>query len=140
MRHATLILTALAASSAACVAYTPAQERDFSEFASSRCKNRDGDFIIRGIVSSADEDKVVLSDPRTPLSRVSVTLPGRTPFALVRGVFGTSKHEVGNERLKDLRASHSLVQVTLKCEGGARPQAQEISYANSDGTHAAISF
>ena len=140
MRHATLVFALLAASSVAFAQYRPAQERDFSDFASSGCKNRDGDFIIRGMVSSANEDTLVLSDPRNSRSTVSVTLPGRGPFARVRGVFGKSKHEASDELLNELRASHSLVQVTLKCQGDGTPQAQQIGYENSDGTHAAISF
>ena len=55
-----LVVTALAASTSA-LAYTPAEERDFSEFAATGCRNRDGDFIIRGMVSSATEDTLVLS-------------------------------------------------------------------------------
>ena|SRR5688572_26439416 len=140
MRHATVVFVALVASSAAYAQYRPAQERDFSEFASSGCKNRDGDFIIQGMVSSANEDTLVLTDPHGSRRTVSVTLPGRGPFARVRGVLGKSKHEASDELLNELRASSSLVQVTLKCKGDGTPEAQEISYENSDGTHAAISF
>jgi hypothetical protein len=36
--------------------------------------------------------------------------------------------------------SQTPVVVTLKCKGNGTPLAQEISYINSDGTHAAISY
>lgn len=140
MRHLILISTALVASGAVSAAYKPAEERDFSEFAASGCKNRDGDFIVRGLVSSANEDTLVLADPLNSRSTMSVTLPGRGPFARVRGAFGKSKHEASDERLNELRASDSIVQVTLKCKGDGTPLAQEINYANSDGTRASISF
>jgi len=140
MKHIYLALTALVVSTSALAAYTPAEERDFGEFAASGCKNRDGDFIIRGMVSSANEDTVVLSDPTDSRSTTSVTLPGRGPFARVRGAFGTSKHEASNQQLNDLRMSRTPVVVTLQCKGDGTPLAREISYINSDGTHAAISY
>ena len=140
MRSIYLVAATLAASTSA-FAYEPAEERDFGEFAASGCKNRDGDFIIRGMVSSANENTVVLSDPTNSRSTTSVTLPGRRgPIARVRGAFGTSKQEASNQQLNELRVSHTPVVVTLKCNGDATPLAQEISYVNSDGTHAAISY
>lgn len=139
MKHIFLVVTALAASTTA-LAYTPAEEREFGEFVAVGCNNRDGDFIIRGMVSSANEDTLVLSDPTDSRSTASVTLPGRGPFARVRGAFGTSKYEVSNQQLNELRFSRTPVVVTLKCKGDGTPLAQEISYINSDGTHAAISY
>jgi hypothetical protein len=139
MRHIYWVVTALVASTSA-LAYTPAEERDFGEFAASGCRNRDGNFLIRGMVSSANEDTVVLSDPTDSRTTMSVTLPGRGPFARVRGAFGTSKHEASNQQLNELRESRTPVVVTLKCKGDGTPLAQEIRYINSDGTHAAISY
>jgi len=140
MKSIYLVAATLAASTSA-FAYEPAEERDFGEFAASGCKNRDGDFIIRGMVSSANENTVVLSDPTNSRSTTSVTLPGRRgPIARVRGAFGTSKQEASNQQLNDLRMSRTPVVVTLKCNGDGTPLAQEISYINSDGTHAAISY
>jgi hypothetical protein len=134
-----LVVAALAASTSA-LAYTPAEERAFDDFAATGCRNRDGDFIIRGMVSSANEDTLVLSDPADSRSTASIALPGRGPFARVRGAFGTSKHEASNQQLNELRSSHTPVVVTLKCKGDGTPLAQEISYVNADGTRAAISF
>jgi|SRR6185503_4034253 len=139
MKHLYLVVAAFAVSTSA-FAYTPAEQRDFREFAASGCRNRDGDFIIRGIVSSANEDTVVLSDPSDSRSTTSVTLPGRGPFARARGVFGTSKHEANNQQLNELRLSNTAVVVTLKCKGDGTPIAREISFINPDGTHAAISY
>lgn len=91
-------------------------------------------------MSSANEDTVVLSDPSDSRSTMSVTLPGRGPFARVKGVFGTSKYEASNRQLNELRLSHTAVVVTLKCKGDGTPLAREISYVSADGTHAAISY
>ena len=128
----------LAASSA--FAYEPAVERDFDDIASTGCSNRDGDFIVRGMVSNANESTVVLSDPLDSRSTVSVTLPGRGPFARAKGVFATSKFEASAERLNELRSTRTPVVVTLKCKGNGTPVARSFSYENSDGTQGSISF
>jgi hypothetical protein len=138
MKHIYLMVTALAVSTSV-FAYEPAEERDFDEFAATGCRNRDGDFIIRGMVSSASDDTVVLSDPMNSRTTTSVTLPGR-PFSRIRGVFGTSRAEASNQQLNDLRMDRTPVVVTLKCKGDRTPVAREISYINPDGSHAAISY
>lgn len=121
-------------------AYKPAVEQRFSDVASQGCRNRNGDFIIRGMVSSANEDTVVLSDPNSPRSTISVTLPGRGPFARAKGVFSKSKHEASDQRLNELREARIPIVITLKCNGRGTPIARNISYQNSDGTNASISF
>jgi hypothetical protein len=134
-----LFASTLFAASAA-FAYKPAVEQEFSDVAASGCRNRDGDFIIRGMVSSATEDTVVLSDPDSSRSTISVTLPGRGFFARARGVFGKSKHETTDDRLNELREARTPVIVTLKCKGAGTPVARNISYEESDGGNASISF
>jgi hypothetical protein len=124
----------------AAFAYKPAVEREFSEAASTGCQNRDGDFIVRGMVSSADENTLVLHDPNNARSTMSVTLPGRGPFARIGGVFGRSKHEASDERLNELRSSRTPVTVTLKCKGDGTPTARDISYQTADGTRESISY
>ena len=124
-----LATTALAASAPA-FADTPAEERDFGEFAATGCKNRNGDFIIRGLVSSANEGTLVLSDLTSPRTTTSVTLPGR----------GGGSREATNQTLSELRSSRTPVVVTMECKGDGTPIAQEISYTSLDGTHGAISF
>jgi len=128
----------LAASSA--LAYKPAVEREFDEVAARGCSNRDADFIVRGMVSNANENTLVLSDPRDGRSTISVTLPGRGPFARAKGVFTKGKYEASAERLNELRATRSPVVVTLECKGNGTPVARNISYDNSDGTRGSISF
>ena len=139
MRLILLVPVATLAASTA-LAFTPATERDFGEFVASGCSNRDGDFLIRGMVSSANEDTLVLSDPDNARSTMSITLPGRGPLARVRGVFGKSKHEASDERLNELRRTRTPVLATLKCKGDGTPVARELSYQNSDGSQSAISF
>ena len=129
MKHIYLMATALALSAAA-FADTPAEERDFHEFAAAGCKNRNGDFIIRGFVSSANEGTLVLADPANSRTTTSVALPGRV---------GGSR-EATTQTLGELRADSTPVVVTMECKGDATPLAQHISYINRDGTHGAISF
>ncbi len=129
MKHIYLVATALAVSASA-FADTPAEERDFSEFAAVGCKNRNGDFIIRGVVSSVNEGTLVLADPTNTRSTTSVTLPGR----------GGRDREATSQTLSELRSSRTPVVVTMECKGEGTPIAQEISYVNGDGTHSAISF
>jgi hypothetical protein len=68
-----------------------AEERDFGEFAASGCKNRNGHFIIRGLVSSANEGTLVLADPTNAQSTTSVSLPGR----------GGDSREATNQKLAE---------------------------------------
>jgi hypothetical protein len=133
-----LSMTLLVASAA--LAYKPAEEREFRDIAASGCENRNGDFLVRGMVSNATEDTVVLSDPSDEASTMSVTLPGRGPFAHVRGFFSNSKYEATQHRLDELRADRTPVVVTLKCRGSGTPSARNISYTNADGMRESISF
>jgi hypothetical protein len=128
----------LAAGSA--FAFEPAVEREFDDIALSGCHNRDGNFIVRGMVSNANESTLVLSDPVDARSTLSVTLPGRGPFARAKGVFSKGKYEASAELLNELRAERSPVVVTLQCKGNGTPVARNISYENSDGTQGSISF
>ena len=129
------ILTATSA-----FAYKPAVEQEFSDVAAHGCNNRNGDFILRGLVSSATEDTLVLADPTNTRSTISVTLPGRGPIARAKGVFGKNKYEASEQRLNELRGTRTAVVVTLQCRGNGTPTARNISYQNSDGTDASISF
>ena len=129
MRHTYLVFAALAGSASA-FADTLAVERDFGEFAASGCENRDGDFIIRGLVSSANEGTLVLVDTTNSRSTTSVALPGR----------GDSDREATTQKLAELRAGRTPVVVTMHCEGDSTPQARQISYTDQDGRNGAITF
>jgi hypothetical protein len=107
-----------------------AEERDFGEFAASGCKNRNGDFIIRGLVSSANEGTLVLTDPTNSRNTTSVTLPGR----------GGSSREATTQKLSELRAGRTPVVVTMQCEGDGTPLARQISYTDEGGRNGAITF
>jgi hypothetical protein len=128
----------LAAGSA--FAFKPAVEREFGDIAANGCSNRGGDFIVRGMVSNANENTLVLSDPANGRSTLSVTLPGRGPLARVKGAFTKGKYEASAERLNELRESRSAVVVTLECKGNGTPVARNISYEDRDGTRGSISF
>ena len=129
MKRIYLMATAFAVAASA-LADTPAEERDFDEFAAAGCKNRNGDFIIRGFVSSANEGTLVLADPTNSRTTTSVALPGR----------GGGSREATTQTLGELRADSTPVVVTMECKGDATPLAQHISYISRDGTHGAISF
>ena len=139
MRLFILTTTAFLAASSA-FAFEPAVERDFDDIASTGCSNRDGDFIVRGMVSNANENTLVLSDPIDARSTLSVTLPGRGPFARVKGAFTKGKYEASAERLNELRTAQEPVVVTLECKGNGTPVARNISYEDSDGERGSISF
>lgn len=129
MRNIYLVTAALTVSASA-FADTLAEERDFGEFAASGCKNRNGDFIIRGLVSSANEGTLVLADPTNARSTTSVSLPGR----------GGDSREATNQKLAELRAGRTPVVVTMHCDGEGTPLARQISYTDQDGRNGAISF
>ena len=136
MTKRTLILALMVAIPCAAMSYKPAEEREFSDIAANGCSNRKGDFIIRGMISNATEDTVVLSDPADARSTMSLMLPGRGPLARLKGVFTRSKHEA----IKELRNDRMPVVVTLKCCGDGTPSARNISYVNEDGSRGSITF
>jgi hypothetical protein len=107
-----------------------AEERNFAEFAASGCKNGNGDFLIRGLVSSANEGTLVLADPMNSRSTTSVTLPSR----------GDGGREATTQKLSELRAGNTSVVVTMQCEGDNTPLARQISYTDRDGRNGAITF
>jgi len=126
----------------ACAAfsYEPAGEQEFQQIASGGCRNRDGDFIIRGLVSNADEDTVVLFDPDDSRNTIVLSLPGRGPFQRAKGVFGNSKYETTDLQLNELREDRIPVVVTLRCQGDGTPIARSLSYVNADGSRQSISY
>jgi hypothetical protein len=140
MRRVSLLLLAISATGCAAFSYEPAGEQDFQQIASGGCRNRDGDFIIRGLVSNADEDTVVLYDPEDSRSTISLSLPGRGPFQRAKGVFGRSKYEATDMRLNELREARTPVVVTLQCQGDGTPLARSLGYLNADGSRESISY
>lgn len=139
MKPITLISVALLTGCAG-LSYEPTQEQAFGQAAVQGCSSNNGRFIVRGNVSQAYENTVVLSDPADPRSTMSVTLPGRGTLARLRGIVGTSKYEASRQRLNELGASGTPVVVTLECQGGNAPLARDISFVNEDGSRGAISF
>ena len=124
----------------AAAAYKPAEERELSEIVATGCSNRDGEFIVRGLVSSATEDTVVLSDAADERTTLPIKLPGRGVFARAKGVFGTSKYETAEGVLNHLRDQGTAVVVTLKCRGKGTPSAMNIAYVLAGGEREAITF
>ena len=140
MRHLSVLLLAMSAAGCSAFSYEPAGEQEFQQISSGGCRNRDGDFIIRGFVSNADEDTVVLNDPDDPRSTISLSLPGRGPLQRVKGVFGKNKYEATAAQLNELRDDRIPVVVTLRCEGDGTPTARSLSYVNDDGDRKSISY
>jgi hypothetical protein len=140
VRRVLLLLLATAVTGCAAFSYEPAGEEAFTQIASGGCRNRDGDFIIRGFVSNADEDTVVLSDPDDSRTTMSLALPGRGPLQRVKGVFGRNKYEATDARLNELREARTPVVVTLRCQGDGTPIARSLSYRNGDGERESISY
>jgi hypothetical protein len=125
---------------AAAYAYKPAEERPLSEIAASGCSNRDGEFIIRGLVSNATEDTLVLSDTADERTTVAIKLPGRGIFARAKGVFSKNKFETAEEVLNQLRDDGTAVVATVKCHGKGTPSALNISYVLPSGERESITF
>lgn len=140
VRRLPLVLLATSVTGCAAFSYEPAGEQEFQQIAAGGCRNRDGDFMIRGLVSNADEDTVVLSDPLDSRSTMSLSLPGRGPLQRVKGVFGNNKYEATDARLNSLRESRTPIVVTLRCQGNGTPVARSLSYRNADGSTESISY
>ena len=140
MRHLLVLPLAMSATGCSAFSYEPAGEQEFQQISSGGCRNRDGDFIIRGFVSNADEDTVVLNDPDDPRSTISLSLPGRGPLQRVKGVFGQNKFEATATQLNELREERIPVVVTLRCQGDGTPTARSLSYVDEDGDRKSISY
>ena len=140
MRHLSLPLLVMSATGCSAFAYAPAGEQEFQQIASGGCRNRNGDFMIRGFVSDVDEDTVVLNDPDDARSTISLSLPGRGPLQRAKGVFGTNKYEATATQLNELREERIPVVVTLRCQGDGTPIARSLSYVNEDGDRESISY
>jgi hypothetical protein len=140
VRRVLVLLLAAPITGCAAFSYEPAGEEEFNQIASGGCRNRDGDFIIRGLVSNADEDTVVLSDPDDSRTTMSLSLPGRGPLQRVKGVFGRNKHEATVARLGELREDRTPVVVTLRCQRDGTPIARSLSYRNANGYRESISY
>jgi hypothetical protein len=133
------IATGLAVTASA-FAYPPAEERDFGEFAATGCNNRDGDFVIRGLVSSVNEGMLVLADLASSRITTAIALPDRGPLDRVKGAVGVSKREAINQQLSELRSSRTPVVVTMTCEGDGTPLAVSISYTYVGGANGTLLF
>lgn len=124
---------------ASCASYQATREVSFATVAGGGCGGA-GQVIVRGQVSSATENSIVLTDPDEPTSSMAVRLPGRGMVARLKGMVGTSKYEESNAVLTRLKADGSPVTVTLDCKGNTAPTAQNLSYTTSDGSRSSITF
>lgn len=134
------LLCAAALAPALATAAEPAIEAEFREIAEDGCKNKNSDYIVRGMVSSANENTLVLAGLDNSRLTLSVDLPGRGPFAGVRGAFGKSREERVNEQLQRLHDDSVPVVVTFTCKRDAAPVARTITFTNLDGTRGSISY
>ena len=134
------VLCAAALATAGAFADEPAVEQDFRKIAADGCKNRGDDFIVRGMVNTATEDTLVLSDLAGSRQTMSVALPGRGLLAGLRGVIGKSREEKVYQRLQALHDDSTVVRVTLTCKGQATPVARNITYRTKDGAEESISY
>ena len=140
MRHLLVPLLAMLGTACAAFSYEPAGEQEFQEIASGGCRNRDGDFIIRGLVSNADEDTVVLYDPEDSRNTISLSLPGSDALQRANGVFGTNKYVATDAQLDELREARTPVVVTLRCQRDGTPIARNLSYVDGNGSRESISY
>ena len=140
VRHLSVLLLAMFTTACSAFSYEPAGEQEFEQISSGGCRNRDGDFIIRGFVSNADESVVVLADPDDSRNTMSLSLPGQGPLERVKGAFGRNKYEATAAQLNELREDRIPVVVTLRCQGDGTPIARSLSYVNEDGDRESISY
>ena len=122
-----------------CASYQPTTEQDFKRLAVNGCDG-DHEMMVRGQVSSATENTVVLADPNDSATTMSIKLPGRGTAARLKGMIGTSKYEESRAELNRLGAARTPVMITMQCQCHNAPVARNISYDNSDGSRSSITF
>lgn len=135
------ISTALVVGGCANMTYRPATQESLSKIVSDGCRSGDT-AIVRGQVSQAYENTVVLSDITSPSTTLAINLPGRSsPGATVHRWLGTSKYQLTADKLNQLRAQGTPVTVTVDCKGPkVAPVARNIEFANADGSRVAIAY
>ena len=137
-----LTVSALVLSACASRTYRPAVQEPISKVVSNGC-GRNGDMImVTGQVSQASENSIVLSDSSNAATTLAVNLPGRgSPSSTMRRWFGTSKYELTDQRLNELKAQGTPLTVTMECKGPRlTPVALSIEFPNPDGTRVAIAY
>lgn len=121
--------------------YQPARERDIAQLADQGCGSKGETFIVRGQVSKAYENTVVLWDGVDPQRTMAFTLAGRSPLQRMRGWFGENKYEASRELLNQLSANRTPVTVTAVCQGGqTAPVANNLTYTDTSGQRVAIGY
>jgi hypothetical protein len=140
VRHDVLLLLATSVSGCSAFSYEPAGEAEFNQIASGGCRNRDGDFLFRGLVSNAGARTVVVFDPDDSRSTMSLPLPGRRPVEPAKGGFGKKKYEATDARFNELSEARTPVVVTLRCQGDGTPIPRSLSYPTVDGSRESISY
>lgn len=121
--------------------YRPATQESLSKVVDDGCRSGDT-AIVRGQVSQAYENTVVLSDSTNPSTTLAIDLPGRgSPSATMHRWLGRSKYQLTAEKLNQLRAQGTPVTATIECKGPkVAPLARNIEFANADGTQVAIAY
>jgi len=137
-----LILGALALTACASRTYRPAVQEPISKVVSNGC-GRNGDTVmVTGQVSQASENSIVLADSTDSATTLAINLPGRgSPSATMRRWFGTSKYELTDQRLNELKAQGTPLIATIECKGPRlTPVARSIEFRNPDDTRVEIAY
>lgn len=137
-----LMVSALALTACASRTYRPAVQEPLSKVVSNGC-GRNGDTVmVTGQVSQASENSIVLTDSTSSATTLAINLPGRgSPSATMRRWFGTSKYELTDQRLNELKAQGTPLTVTMECKGPrVTPVARSIEFPNPDGTRVEIAY
>jgi hypothetical protein len=137
-----LMVSALALTACASRTYRPAVQEPLSKVVSNGC-GRNGDTVmVTGQVSQASENSIVLADSTNSTNTLAVNLPGRgSPSSTMRRWFGTSKYELTDQRLNELKAQGTPLMVTMECKGPRlTPVARSIEFPNPDGTRVEIAY
>lgn len=136
------LVTVLALSACASRTYRPAVQEPLSRVVSNGC-GRNGDIVmVSGQVSQASENSIVLTDSATSATTLAINLPGRgSPSSTMKRWFGTSKYELTDQRLNELKAQGTPLMVTMECKGPRlTPIARSIEFPNPDGNRVSIAY
>ena len=137
-----LLVSALALTACASRTYRPAVQEPISKVVSNGCGRNGDSLMVTGQVSQASENSIVLADSANSATTLAVNLPGRgSPSSTMRRWFGTSKYELTDQRLNELKAQGTPLMVTMECKGPrVTPVARGIEFPNPDGTRVAIAY
>ena len=120
--------------------YKPINSSEFASLVSDGCSTKDNRFNVRGRVSAAYKETVVLWDGVETGKTAAVRLPRQGIGSKIRGSVAKSRYDVNLEVLRRLQGTDQTASFSLQCDSKDRaPQLVRMRY-EENGLEREIEF